>query len=484
MIGVPEEIRVGTYYILGYFVWINCGKPSLYRHKRVDMLGFRSSGLHCHILPTEYGTSCSLPYSPVVVCAIDVSLGGIRRLHPPRLTFISARYAAGRRRVSLLSFLHMRKLTLAALLLTTTAQAQFQIQDSHTTASLRGIHSIGNGIAWASGTEGTVLRTTDEGATWQRCTTPPDANKLDFRGIQAFDKNTAIVMSSGKGDLSRLYKTTDGCQTWKSGTINPAKEGFWDAFHMNDLNHGYLLGDPVNDMFVLGDTSQGAEAFVDSVPSVDFYNKTGFGAPSLGRSAFAASNSSIASPPRSEIPNLKGLENHPCSFARQWFGTSGPGGSLVYRLQEDLPQCLDYGTEKWIATAVPIEGANAHSGVFSLAFRSYYVGNAVGGDYQKPTATAATSAFTEDGGQTWTAALTPPHGYRSSVVYDSTTKTWITVGPNGTDISRDDGKNWTALRSTPQDQPDADKNWNALSLPFVVGPHGRIGKLRPEALKP
>ena len=31
---------------------------------------------------------------------------------------------------------------------------------------------------------------------------------------------------------------------------------------------------------------------------------------------------------------------------------------------------------------------------------------------------------------------------------------------------------------------DADKNWNALSLPFVVGPKGRIGKLDPAALKP
>jgi photosystem II stability/assembly factor-like uncharacterized protein len=59
----------------------------------------------------------------------------------------------------------MRTLALAALLTATTTQAQFQLQDSHTTASLRGIHSLGNGVAWASGTEGTVLRTTDEGAT-------------------------------------------------------------------------------------------------------------------------------------------------------------------------------------------------------------------------------------------------------------------------------------------------------------------------------
>ena len=61
----------------------------------------------------------------------------------------------------------------------------------------------------------------------------------------------------------------------------------------------------------------------------------------------------------------------------------------------------------------------------------------------------------------------------------------LTVGPNGTDISTDDGKNWHALQpeAALHEAADADRNWNALSLPFVVGPHGRIGKLDEAALK-
>ena len=106
------------------------------------------------------------------------------------------------------------------------------------------------------------------------------------------------------------------------------------------------------------------------------------------------------------------------------------------------------------------------------------VGIGVGGDYRKPEESIGTGAFTTDGGQHWQPAQTPPHGYRSSVAYDPTQKLWITVGPNGTDISRDDGKNWTPLKPSGYDPPDADKNWNALSLPFVVGPNGRIGRLR------
>ena len=57
-------------------------------------------------------------------------------------------------------------------------------------------------------------------------------------------------MSSGKGDLSRLYKTTDGCKTWKLVfATNPDKEGFWDAikfgmFCKGPCREGFLIGDP------------------------------------------------------------------------------------------------------------------------------------------------------------------------------------------------------------------------------------------------
>jgi|UPI000366FB30 photosystem II stability/assembly factor-like uncharacterized protein len=142
----------------------------------------------------------------------------------------------------------MRKHVFALLclpILTLPTHAQWDLQDSHTTASLRGIHNVGGGVAWASGTNGTVLRTTDEGANWQTCAMPPGAEHLDFRGIQAFDENTAIVMSSGQGDLSRLYKTADGCKSWKFLFTNGKKDGFWDAIKFKNTSQGLLIGDPI-----------------------------------------------------------------------------------------------------------------------------------------------------------------------------------------------------------------------------------------------
>jgi hypothetical protein len=345
------------------------------------------------------------------------------------------------------------------------ANAQWDIEESHTTANLRGIHALGNGIAWASGSDGTVLRTITDGKDWQRCATPPGAEKLDFRGIQAFDENTAIVMSSGKGDQSRLYKTTDGCQTWHLLFTNPDKEGFWDCMRLHPTGFGILLGDPVKDRFALFETTDGGKTW-----SRD--QRSGLLIEGKPIAAFAASNSLFSQTP---------------SGYMRGFVTGGPGGAFLFEA---------FSSRNWSRVRIPVASGTDSSGVFSLGMRfsvprctdcehpSDYFFVAVGGDYTKPDENSGTAAWSTNLGKTWTASATLPHGYRSSVAYDPTQKLWITVGPNGTDISRDDGKNWTPLKPSGYDPPDADKNWNALSLPFVVGPHGRIGKLNPKALAP
>jgi len=385
-----------------------------------------------------------------------------------------------------------------ALVLATPASAQWEIQNSGGTTVLRGIHAIGNGIAWASGTEGTVLRTIDDGKTWQRCATPPDAGHLDFRGIQAFDAQTAIVMSSGKGPLSRLYKTTDACQSWTLLFTNPDPDGFWDALigvsGSAQFIFAEIAGDPVDGMFTVfrfkwfasappGPREQmGVETVLDCRysgsahdhqlqlrPGLCAFDKPGspndIPAPLPGESLFAASNSSLI---------LRG------GFA---FVTGGPSGARF--LEEHFMTTGDTGSDWWTVKQLPL-AKSVSGGAFSIARASGSpnILNVVGGDYLKPNEATGTAAFTTDNGEHWAAAQTPPHGYRSAVAYDAATKTWITVGPNGTDISTDDGRNWRALLPTPGEAPDSAQHWNALSLPFVVGPHGRIGKLRPAALKP
>ena len=382
----------------------------------------------------------------------------------------------------------MRSIALL-LLAASVAHAQWQIQESHTHAGLRGIDYLGHGLAWASGTGGTVLRTVDDGETWQSCGVPPGGEALDFRAVQAFDANTAVVMSAGTGDLSRLYKTTDGCRSWKLVCTNPdaPNDGFYDALLFITPKIGLVFGDPAHGsrrnpveggyfIFRIRVTHDGGKTWI---PIVSVGRPGENLAPLPGEGIFAASNSSVV-----------------VRDGTLWIGTGGSGRVLkrdLYRTPEQMAHAfetnhcagqLDTFSHScgipwgdWRDVSTPLAGESTTSGIFSLAFRTAEIGVAVGGDYKKPDESVRTAAYSLDGGVHWLAAERPPHGFRSAVAYERASKTWIAVGPNGTDVSRDDGRTWLPLKPKTGEPPDADQKWNALSLPFIVGPDGRIGKI-------
>ena len=282
-------------------------------------------------------------------------------------------------------------------------------------------------------------------------------------------------MSSGKGDLSRLYKTTDACHTWKLVATNPDPDGFWDAVKP-DPDTGemvFVLGDSVRQELRVWEWKEGWEERELELS----YEIQGKAEPA--EASFAASNSVFQVVKTAQVDKT-------WKYRLRWVsGTADHVYMHIVRV-EQTPTCEPCRLET-VRTELPMANASPNSGVFSFAFRDELVGVAVGGNFEKPDAAFKTAAFTTDAGNSWTLSQTPPHGYRSSVAYSEKEKTWITVGPNGTDISTDDGRNWRALHPTaknpePPDNIPEDRNWNALSLPFVVGPHGHIGKLRPEAL--
>lgn len=318
----------------------------------------------------------------------------------------------------------------------------WQMQDAGTTASLRGIVAVSDSIAWASGTGGTVLRTLDGGQHWTRCATPDaakDGASLDFRGVQAWDEKTAIAMASGPGDQSRLYKTTDGCASWTLVLANPDKNGFWDAVSIADRQNIMILGDPVEGRFVIEESVDGGKSWKRDA-SVALRASEAEG-------GFAASNSSFLR-----------FKNGALAF-----GTGSPSGAHAFL---GCGSCIP--AERWRAVAVAAFPPATSAGIFSLSARDERRWIAVGGDYLKPNESVGTAAYTSDGGLHWAASEKNPHGYRSSVQWWEQGKLWITVGTNGSDLSRDDGRNWQKID---------DGNWNALGLPFVVGPHGRIARL-------
>jgi photosystem II stability/assembly factor-like uncharacterized protein len=313
------------------------------------------------------------------------------------------------------------------------------VQESGTTASLRGVSAVNAKVVWASGSGGTYLRTIDGGATWTAAKVP-GASDVDFRAVRAFDEKTAFLLSIGNGEKSRIYRTENGGAQWQLLYTNPDPKGFWDALAFWDDVHGIILGDPVDGHFVIMTTENGGQSW--------HAQKTPPALPSEG--AFAASNSCLTVHGAREV----------------WFGTGGPGGARVFH-------STDAG-QTWTVSKTPIRNDGASAGMFSLAFSDTRHGIAVGGDYNKPAETTGVVALSSDGGKTWTAPNGAPSGFRSDVEYLLERKMWIATGTSGSDYSLDNGNSW---------KPFDSGNYNAIGLApggaaWAVGPKGAIAKFK------
>jgi photosystem II stability/assembly factor-like uncharacterized protein len=270
-----------------------------------------------------------------------------------------------------------------------TASEQWHKVPVPTTASLRGL-SVAGGAVWASGTQGTVIRTTDDGKTWSVMTVP-GAEKLDFRGVHAFDASSAVIMSSGPAQdgQARIYRTSDGGKSWTQVYQEKTPGVFFDAIAFWDRKHGIVLSDPVGGRFALFITGDGGVTWTPLRPSVM--------PPALANEgAFAASNSCLTVQGESNV----------------WFST---GGAQVARVFHSS----DRG-KSWSVAETPLHPTNASSGIFSLAFQDDKFGVAAGGDYAHPERSDLPNLLlTSDGGRTWRPGPpTDPAGlYLSSITF-------------------------------------------------------------------
>jgi photosystem II stability/assembly factor-like uncharacterized protein len=275
-------------------------------------------------------------------------------------------------------------------------------------ARLRGLSAVNSTTAWASGSLGTVLRTTDRGATWQQVG-PPGTQDLQFRDIEAFDADHAVILSIGSGSDSRIYVTADGGQTWALTFVNPDPNAFFDCMTFYNSRRGLALSDPPDGLhFRVMATDDGGLS----------WHVTGAQMPEAlpGEFAFAASGQCITT-------------DH---GRRAWFGTGGAAQARVFR--------SDDGGASWSVAATPLNSGPT-AGIFALAFRGQQHGLAVGGDFLAETASPDNFAGTADGGASWNLLPAAPPEYRSGATWlDGHTA--LAVGPSGSDVSTDAGATW------------------------------------------
>jgi len=277
--------------------------------------------------------------------------------------------------------------------------------DSRVESSFRGLSVVNQKVVWVSGTGGTVLRTIDGGKNWENISVP-NMEKIDFRDVEGFNKNTAIVM--GIASPARFYKTTDGGQNWKLVHFDDRAGVFFDGMSFWNKNDGIAFSDPVDGQHLLIRTTDGSDTWHE-IPKEGFPHKLN---PEFG---FAASGTGIPVQGRKTV----------------WLGMGGVK-SRVFKSED--------GGMNWSVAETPVVHGGQSTGIYSVAFKNKKVGISVGGDYTNQSI-KNTMAYSNDGGATWHLPEKQTHQYRECVAHYRG-NIFFAVGPSGFDMTTDNGKNW------------------------------------------
>ncbi len=320
-------------------------------------------------------------------------------------------------------------------------QPNWVLQESGVEASLRGIFVVDKDVVWASGSNGTFLKTVDGGINWFSDTISGYTN-FDFRDIEAFDSLTAIVM--GIANPAVILKTTDGGKNWKQVYYKNQEGIFLNSMIFRDKDHGFVVGDPIDGKFFLLVTRDGGETWqelpAESRPLAE-----------EGEYMFAASGTCIAS---TKPNNL-------------WF-CSGGSIARIFHSKDD--------GYSWEDSNIPVMSGTPSSGIFSILFPGDNNGYCIGGDYARPDSTGLTFMFTNDNGGTWHKPKNSPAGYRSCIkeLKVDGISMLIAVGREGTGYSIDGGQNWQDFGANGFYTLDVDATFE---FGWAAGADGKVARL-------
>ncbi len=341
----------------------------------------------------------------------------------------------------------MKKLIAIALLLVSCAKPEAPynliIQKSGVKSLLIGISALNDQTVWASGTEATILRTTDGGENWQSFIYE-EVDTLQFRDIQAIDENTAIVLSIGLGNSSQILRFNKE-SGWQLLHQVEDDSGFLDAIEFWDSENGLAYGDAIDSIPYILKTEDGGDNWYRITENLPKAGK--------GEGGFASSGTNI--------------ETGSGGFA--WIGTGAGGNARILFTP-------DYG-KNWKEFKTPMVKEEA-AGITSVRFVGD-VGFITGGDLTNPEYQQNITFYSDTRGKLWIDGGKPKtQGAFYGSAFQKVGDRYVTIitGPKGADISLDMGQNWEKI--SPQNM------WTCELLPsgngWLMGKGGKILKIEVE----
>ncbi|MBD3748728.1 MAG: oxidoreductase [Sphingobacteriales bacterium] len=334
------------------------------------------------------------------------------------------------------------KITLLALAFSKIAGAQsFKILPlaSGKNTSIRGISVVDKQVAWVSGSNGWIAKTINgKDFEWWQIS---GYEKIDFRDIEAFSDQDAIILSAGSP--AYIFKTMDGGKSWEKKYENNDSNIFLDGMDFWNAKEGIAFGDPINGIMQLLMTKDGGETWENISDKTNIRLND-------GEAGFAASGTGI-----------KVVKN------KVYIATGGTFSRLFTSTDKGIT---------WKSEDLPLIHGRSSTGCFSIdVFKNKLF--AVGGDYLQDENSSKNYTLKNQG--EWTQATVPPFGYKSCIV-GINDKVVLTTGTSGTDLSVDGGKTFSNLS---KEGFHVCKKAKKGKLILLAGSEGRIACLSNKLLK-
>lgn len=307
---------------------------------------------------------------------------------------------------------------------------ELQIKPLGIKCSFRGLSVVDRQVVWASGSNGVIVKTIDGGQHFSILSVE-GYEKRDFRDIEAFDSNTAIIMAVDAPAV--ILKTSDGGRSWKKVFEDNRTGMFLDAMDFDGNQRGVVIGDPINGRMFKAYTQDAGEHWqIDS------------SAPLLqeGEAFFASSGSNILWNENQELFVTGGMQS-------RFFGEG---------------------------ISIPLSKGKNSTGANGMALHPQGSrGVIAGGDFSVPLRRDSSMVLfrLKNKRVSFSYPRKWPSGYKSAVVYVDG-KTLIACGTSGVDISKDGGKQWRLISAEPMHVAAVDPSGTIV---WLAGGQGRIAKI-------
>jgi photosystem II stability/assembly factor-like uncharacterized protein len=148
--------------------------------------------------------------------------------------------------------------TVGVILRTTNAGINWNAYPTGVSVDLNSIYFLTPDLGWAVGLSTTpggsaFLNTTNGGLTWNRQTAPTGL-AVTLNNVFFLDANTGWAV----GASGRCARTTDGGTTWANVTMPPTATFTLYSVHFQNPNNGYIVGGTATEGYVMKSTDGGA----------------------------------------------------------------------------------------------------------------------------------------------------------------------------------------------------------------------------------